>query len=166
MPKKVKIENIIRKPRGEKPGLAEVSIDDGRYFIEMNVDVFDKMPEPGSVIEAEFKLYPIGEYDIFENEEEFNKEKEGVMAPQSIIPFGSLCIGQDGWKKSSENLINGKVLDVREDDEYYIVDLESLEIIYCARYEKKSGDKPEVGNIISSAYSVEMKICKKEKKWN
>ena len=166
MKTKVKIENIIKKPKDDLPGLVEISVSDERYYIEMNVDVYDKLPPIGSVVDAELIIYPVDSYDVYKNEDEFNKEKKGALASQSIIPLGKLLSDQAIQEKNSQNFINGKVIDMKEYEDYYLVNLESLKIIYSAILKKKDGIKPEIGNILSSTYSVEMELYQEAKQWS
>ena len=166
MSTKVKIKKVIRNPINDKPGLVDIELEDGMYNIQMTVEVYEKTPGDMKTASADFTLYSMGDYDVFKDEEEFTKKKEKSMAPQSLIPIGSFTIGQDGWKKSPEVFINGKVLEVVEDDENYYAELECLNVVYYAIYKKGMGVKPEEGNIVSSGYWDEMEIQKEEQLWS
>ncbi len=166
MPTKVKIEKVIRNPRDDKPGLVDIELEDGMYNIQMTVEVYEKIPGDMKTASANFTLYSMGDYDVFKDEEEFTKKKEKSMAPQSLIPIGSFTIGLDGWKKSPEVFINGKVSEVVEDNENYYVELECLNVIYYAIFKKETGVRPEEGNIISSGYWIEMEILKEGQLWS
>ncbi len=162
----VKIKKIVKRPRGDKPGLADIELIDKTYFVEMSVDFYGEVPEKGSFAEVELELQPLGAYDLFDDEKHFMKEKKGSMAPQSIIPVGSFSIGHDGWKKSSELFLNGKVLSVRDYDDTYITEIECLNTVYYATLEKSKGGKPEAGNIISSMFWTEMIVEKEDQNWS
>ena len=162
----VKIKKIVKRPRGDKPGLVDIELIDKTYYVEISADIFGEVPEVESYVEAELELHSIGDYDLFKNEDEFMKEKEGSMAPQSIIPTGSFSIGQEGWKKSSEIFLNGKILAVQEYDDIYTAEIECLNVVYYAILEKSKGRKPEIGNIISSMFNTEMIIEKEDKNWS
>ena len=153
-----KITEIVKEIEGENPGLVDIEIENDYFFIPMTVEVYNKLPEVGSTVDAELVLYSFEDYDVFENEEAFIKCKKKSMAPQSIIPIGNFSIGQENFEKSCENYINGKVISAEEDEKYYLVELECLGVIFNAMYRKDFGDKPSVGNIISSTYWVEMEI--------
>lgn len=158
----VKIKKIIKRPRGDKPGLVDIELIDKIYYVEISADIYGEVPEEESCVEAELELHSVGDYDLFKNEDEFMKEKEGSMAPQSIIPTGSFSIDQEGWKKSSEVFLNGKILAVQEYDAIYTAKIKCLNVVYYATLEKSKGRKPEVGNIISSLFKTEMIIEKEE----
>lgn len=162
----VKIKKIVKRPRGDKPGLVDIELIDKIYYVEISADIHGEVPEVESYVEAELELQPVGDYDLFKDEDEFMKEKEGSMASQSIIPTGSFSIGQEGWKKSSEVFLNGKVLTVQEYDDIYTAEIECLNVVYYAILEKSKGKKPEVGNIISSLFNTEMIVEKEDQDWN
>jgi len=162
----VKIKKIVKRPRGDKPGLVDIELIDKIYYVEISADIHGEVPEVENYVEAELELQPVGDYDLFKDEDEFMKEKEGSMASQSIIPTGSFSIGQEGWKKSSEVFLNGKVLTVQEYDDIYTAEIECLNVVYYAILEKSKGKKPEVGNIISSLFNTEMIVEKEDQDWN
>ncbi len=162
----VKIKKIVKRPRGDKPGLVDIELIDKIYYVEISADIHGEVPEVESYVEAELELQPVGDYDLFKDEDEFMKEKEDSMASQSIIPTGSFSIGQEGWKKSSEVFLNGKVLTVQEYDDIYTAEIECLNVVYYAILEKSKGKKPEVGNIISSLFNTEMIVEKEDQDWN
>ena len=162
----IKIKKIVKRPRGDKPGLVDIELIDKIYYVEISADIHGEVPEVENYVEAELELQPVGDYDLFKDEDEFMKEKEGSMAPQSIIPTGSFSIGQEGWKKSSEVFLNGKVLTVQEYDDIYTAEIECLNVVYYAILEKSKGKKPEVGNIISSLFNTEMIVEKEDQDWN
>ena len=166
MPTTVKIKKIVKRPGKDKPGLVDIELIDKTYYVEISADIFCEVPEVESYVEAELELHSIGDYDLFKNEDEFMEEKDGSMAPQSIIPTGSFSIGQEGWKKSSEIFLNGKILAVQEYDDIYTAEIECLNVVYYAILEKSKGRKPEIGNIISSMFNTEMIIEKEDQTWS
>ena len=162
----VKIKKIIKRPRGDKPELVDIELIDRAYFVEISADIYGEISEEGNCVEAELEIRSVKNYDLFKDEDEFMEKKEGSMAPQSIIPTGSFSIGQEGWKKSSELFMNGKILSVQEYDDTYVSEVECLNIVYYAILDKNKGRKPETGNIISSLFLTEMIIEKEEQSWS
>lgn len=154
---RVFLDKIIKKPKKNTFGLADIHYEDYKYYCPMTVGFFDELKDE-KIIDVDINIYAYDDYDVFENEEDFLKQKENSMAPESIVAIGNFCIENEGFKKSSENFINGKVINIQENEDNYYVELECLNIIFHAIYKKTK--KIEKGNIISSMYKTEIELIK------
>ena len=154
----IHVDKIIRNAKGDKPGLADIHYEDDCFCCPMTVEFYSSLPKDERSLDVDIILYSYNDYEVYKDEEEFINKKDNSMAPESIIPIGNFQIESGVFKKSSENFINGKVLSVRENDEYYEVELQCLNVIYYAYYHVGFGPKPEVGNIISSVYWTEIVV--------
>lgn len=157
---RIQIDKIYRKPKQEKSGLADICFKDEKHSINMTVQFDDEIPHKGE-IDADIILYAYDDYDVYEDEEQFNIKNEYSLSPESFIPIGNLQTENPNFKKNPDNFISGIVLSSREFDDYYAVELKSLGITYYANYHKNKS-MPKVGNVISSVYVTYIETIKEE----
>ena len=164
MSTKIKILEVLKKAFENKPGLVAIEIQDNTYDINLIADYYGVLTDDED-IDVELELKQTGSYDLFKDEDAFMREKNSIMTSQSIIPVGSFSIGQNDFKRSSQVFLNGKIVSVKEFKDNYSLKIECLNTIYYLSIDKNN-KKPEVGNIISSLFNLEIVIEKGDQAWS